>query len=81
MTKFIETTEIPCVHMTNLLSLLMSIYCQNVTGTAPPSSFDRPLNLHQGPRLARAQIPDDPHIYKSSLESLQLYCPAYDPTG
>ena len=63
MMKFIETTEIPCVHMTNLLSLLMSIYCQNVKS---------PLNLHRGPRLARAQIPDDPHIYKSSLESLQL---------
>ena len=40
MMKFIKTTEIPCVHMTNLFSLLVSIYCQNVTGTAPPTSFD-----------------------------------------
>ena len=40
MMKFIETTEILCVNMTNLFSLLVSIYCQNVTGTAPPTSFD-----------------------------------------
>ena len=40
MMKFIETTEILCVNMTNLFSLLVSIYCQNVTGSAPPTSFD-----------------------------------------